>query len=126
MSTTTISPTIRLAPTRDVRPVRVPPGSAGQLRLTRRGRAVLLVAAVAVVLLLGVVFGAGSVATDEPGTPEPTRVVMVGQGETLWGIASEVAGDGSTRAMIDRIERLNALDTAMVTAGQKLRVPLAE
>ena len=86
----------------------------------------LLVAAVAVVLLLGVVFGAGSVATDEPGTPEPTRVVMVGQGETLWGIASEVAGDGSTRAMIDRIERLNALDTAMVTAGQKLRVPLAE
>ncbi|WP_295660418.1 LysM peptidoglycan-binding domain-containing protein [uncultured Nocardioides sp.] len=124
---TTMSPTSRLAPVRDLRPVRtaVAP-AAGQLRLTRRGRLALLMVAVAVVLVLGVAFGAGSVATDQGGTPEPTRVVMVGEGETLWGIAAVAAGDGSTRAMVERIERLNALDTAMVTAGQQLRVPLAE
>ncbi|WP_426242161.1 LysM peptidoglycan-binding domain-containing protein [Nocardioides sp. LHG3406-4] len=122
--TTTLSPALTLTPVRDVRtPSR---RTAGHLRLTRRGRLVVLLAALAVVLMLGVLFGSGSVATDEAGTPEPTRVVMVGQGETLWGIASEAAGDGSTRDMVARIERLNALETAMVTAGQKLRVPTSD
>lgn len=124
MSTTiqpAVRPSLRLAPAHTGSPA-----TAGQLRLTRRGRAVLLAVAVLVVLVLGVVFGAGSVATDQGGTPEPTRVVMVGEGDTLWAIASQAAGDGSTRDMVARIERLNALDTAMVSAGQKLRVPLAE
>ena len=77
-------------------------------------------------LAVGVFFGAGSVATERPGTPEPTRIVMVGQGDTLWGIAADAAaatGDGDVRAMITRIERLNALDSGMVLAGQRLRVP---
>ena len=77
-------------------------------------------------LCLGIVLGAGSVASERPGTPEPTRVVMVSSGETLWAIAAELAEDGDVRAMVDRIERLNALDTAMVTAGQRLRVPLQQ
>ena len=55
--------------------------------------------------------------------PEPTRVVMVGTGDTLWGIAADIADDGDVRGMVDRIEELNALDSGMVTAGQKLRVP---
>lgn len=125
--TTTPYPTTTRAPARELRLVRTPqPPAGGQLRLTRRGRVVLLVVALAVVLVAGVYFGAGSVATEQRGTPEPTRVVMVGEGETLWGIASEAAGDDSTRDMIERIERLNALDTAMVTAGQKLRIPIVE
>ncbi len=127
--TTTHYPTMTLAPVREreLRTVRTPPRQAPvQLRLTRRGRVVVLLAALAVVLVAGVFFGAGSVATERGGTPEPTRVVMVGEGETLWGIASEAAGDDSTRDMVAKIERLNALDTAMVTAGQKLRIPIAE
>jgi hypothetical protein len=48
---------------------------------------------------------------------------MVVSGDTLWGIAAGVADDGDVRAMIDRIERLNALDSGMVVAGQKLLVP---
>lgn len=125
--TTTLSPTVRLAPVRDLRPVPASPRPAtAPLRLTRRGRAVLVGLALAVVMVLGVFFGAGSVATDEPGTPVPSTVVMVGQGETLWGIASAAAGDGSTRAMISEIARLNALDSSMVTAGQKLRIPVGD
>ena len=68
---------------------------------------------------LGAFLGARSVASERPGTPEPTRVVMVGSGDTLWQIAADLADDGDVRAMIDRIEELNALDTAMVTAGQR-------
>ncbi|GAA2146911.1 hypothetical protein GCM10009844_23590 [Nocardioides koreensis] len=115
MSTMTASTTFR--PT-------LAPASAGQLRLTRRGRLVVLALAMLVALGLGLALAAGSVATEEPGTPEPTRVVMVGAGDTLWGIAADIADDGGVRTMIDRIERLNALDSGMVVAGQRLRVPV--
>ena len=93
------------------------------VRLTRRGRLVVLALALLAVLAAGIVIASGSVATDEPGTPVPTRVVMVGTGDTLWDIAADAADDGDVRAMIDRIERLNALDTGMVSAGQELLVP---
>ncbi|HEU5035519.1 MAG TPA: LysM peptidoglycan-binding domain-containing protein [Nocardioides sp.] len=94
------------------------------VRLTRRGRLVVFALALLVVLTVGLVLASGSVATDEPGTPEPTRVVLVGSGDTLWDIASGLADDGDVRAMVDRIQRLNALDSGMVVAGQKLVVPL--
>jgi LysM repeat protein len=94
------------------------------VRLTRRGRLAVFAASLVVLLCIGIALGATSVATEKAGTPEPTRVVMVGTGDTLWGIASELADDGDVRAMVDRIERLNALDSALVEAGQRLRVPL--
>jgi hypothetical protein len=107
-----------LGPTRPA-----PRSGAGPVRLTRRGRLVVLALSLLLVLGLGVCWAAGSVATERPGRPEPTRVVMVGTGETLWGIAAEIAEDGQTRAMVEKIEDLNALDSAMVEAGQRLRVP---
>ena len=94
------------------------------VRLTRRGRLVIIVAALVVAFAIGVfVTAAGSVATQEPGTPEPTRIVQVGSGDTLWGIAAELAEDGEIRAMMEQIERLNALDTSVLQAGQRLVVP---
>jgi LysM repeat protein len=110
MSTTTI-PTATL-------------GRTSSVRLTRRGRLVVLAAALIAVLAVGLLLASGSVATGEPGTPEPTRVVLVGAGDTLWGIASDLADDGDVRTMIDRISKLNALDSGMVVAGQELVVPV--
>jgi Tfp pilus assembly protein FimV len=96
------------------------------VRLTRRGRVVVVVAALLVAFAIGVfVTAAGSVATQSPGTPEPTRIVQVHSGETLWGIASELADDGDVRAMMEQIERLNALDSSVLQAGQRLVVPAA-
>jgi len=111
MSTMTISPTsIRTRPT---------------VRLTRRGRAVVFAASLLLVLGIAlIVLGGTSVASGEAGTPEPTTTVMVGPGETLWDIAAEIAPDGHTRAMMNRIERLNTLDSSMLLAGQRLRVPV--
>ena len=83
---------------------------------------VFLLALVAV-LAVGIALASGSVASGERGTPEPTSVVMVGAGDTLWGIAADIADDGDVRGMVDRIEELNGLESGMVTAGQKLRVP---
>ena len=101
----------------------VPTTSA--VRLTRRGRLVVLAMGLVAVLAIGILLASGSVATDEPGTPEPTRVVLVGAGDTLWDIAADAADDGDVRAMIDRIEKLNALESGMVVAGQRLVVPAA-
>lgn len=126
MSTMTIHE-IRLAPRRTARvEVRRPAGGRSTLRLTRRGRAAVLLLGLVVALVVGVVLGAGSVATERPGTPEPTRIVMVGSGETLWDIAADAAaatGSDDVRSMVRRIERMNALDSGMVLAGQRIKIP---
>jgi len=125
MSSMTISPTYspRPATAPDHRPA-ARPAPRTQVRLTRRGRVVVFAASLLVVLSAAFVgLSDRSVATDKAGRPEPTTVVMVGYGDTLWGIADEAAADGQTAEMVDRIIRLNALDSGMVVAGQKLRVP---
>ena len=91
------------------------------VRLTRRGRLVILAAALVVAFAIGVfVTAAGSVATQEP---QATEIVQVGSGETLWAIAADLAEDGEVRAMMEQIEKLNALDTTVLQAGQRLVVP---
>ena len=96
----------------------------GTVRLTRRGRMVVVVLALIAVLAVGLVLASGSVATGEAGTPEPTQVVMVAPGDTLWDIAAAVAADGDVPEMINRIQELNALDSGMLAAGQRLLVPV--
>jgi Tfp pilus assembly protein FimV len=128
MSTITIDqvrPVRSVRTTRAVQPVRRVE-RASTVRLTRRGRVVVLLLGLVVALAVGVFLGAGSVATERPGTPEPSRVVTVAPGDTLWGIAADAAaatGEDDVRTMVERIERLNALDSGMVLAGQRLRVP---
>ena len=116
--------TITATPFHTTRPRSASRGAQpGSVRLTRRGRLVVVVLAVLAVLAVGFFFASGSVATDQPGTPPPTKVVQVGVGDTLWDIAAGIADDGDVRAVIAQIEKLNALDSGMVAAGQKLVVP---
>jgi hypothetical protein len=123
MSTLSLSPTFQ-SPSVRTRPPARPQAPQGHVRLTRRGRLVVFLGSLFLVLALGVVWGAASVAGEQPGTPESTRTVVVGYGDTLWDIADEAATDGDTGAMVERIERLNALDSGMLVAGQQIRVPL--
>jgi LysM repeat protein len=98
--------------------------ASSSVRLTRRGRLVVVVVALLVAFAVGVfVTAAGSVATQRPGTPEPTKIVQVGSGDTLWDIASGLADDGDVRAVMEEIKHLNALDSADLQAGQRLVVP---
>ena len=94
------------------------------VRLTRRGRLVVFVTSLLLVLAAAFFLAGGAVGTGEAGTPPPTEIVQVGPGDTLWGIASEIAVDGDVRSVMNDIQRLNALETAGVQAGQKLRVPV--
>lgn len=118
--------TLTLQPAFDIRPVRTPRAAApaGQLRLTRRGRLVVFLGAVLVVLALAVFLTGGSSASIEAsGTPTATERIVVTPGQTLWDIAADHTTDGDVRATIDQIEKLNALDSAMLRAGQELFVP---
>lgn len=94
------------------------------VRLTRRGRLAVFLTSLLVVLSAAFVLAGGAVGTGEAGQPAPTEIVQVAPGDTLWGIASEIATDGDVRAVMNEIERLNALESTGVSAGQKLRVPV--
>ena len=100
------------------RPVYTP-----QWRLTRRGRVVVLLASLVVAFAVGIMVAAGSVATGEAGQPEPTKVITVGAGDTLWATAADLADDGDVRSMMRQIESLNAMDGGTLDAGQRLVVP---
>lgn len=133
MSIATI-PATSLAASRGGIPTRRGAGSsaarsgATRLRITRRGRAVLttLVAAPLAAALAFSALGASSAAAaPEPrdGVAAVFETVMVAPGETLWGIASEVAPSADPRDVVDAIKRLNVLESAQLVAGQRLAIP---
>jgi len=102
--------------------------SATRLRLTSRGRRVLAgFAALPAVAAVGVAVlsGGGALATDSESAPTGAfETVTVSAGESLWGIAEEVAPQADPRDVIDAIVRLNALETSGLAAGQRLSIPL--
>ena len=100
------------------------PAPSGAVRLTRRGRLVVTLVLTAMIVAAFVVLGGASVATREAGTPEQVRVIEVEQGQTLWGIASQVSGDGDVREMVYRISELNSLPDSSLVEGQELALPL--
>jgi hypothetical protein len=96
-------------------------GLAG-LRLTRRGRVVLVLLAM---LLLApmVTWGATAVASS-PGEPTEVRVHAVQPGETLWGFAQEVARPGEdVRHAVGRLQELNEMSTGSLRVGELLLLP---
>jgi len=90
------------------------------LRLTRRGRLVVLGAGLIAALGLGA-FAASAVMADSG--PAPTRVVHVQPGQTLWDIAADVNTGGDVRSTMAQLERLNHLDSGSLQVGQTIRVP---
>ena len=118
MSTTTLT-----RPQHHLSAVPQPRPATGGVRLTRRGRVVVVLLGLAVLFAVGLMLSTTSVAS-ESSEGYPTRVVMVAPGDTLWDIADDVAGDESTRSMVTTIERLNGLDGGTIQSGQRLVVPL--
>lgn len=94
----------------------------GPLRLTRRGRVVIVVACLALVFGAFVAFGPSVIATDEAGQAPAT--VMVHPGDTLWEIAGRVNPDGDVRGTVDDIIEMNDIDDAgALPIGAEIAVP---
>lgn len=117
MSTIAIAPQVTTGrPTADVR-------RAPAVRLTRRGRLVVLLVGLALALGAAIWLAAGSMASQDSGVVQ-VEVVTVEHGQTLWDIASGAAGSGDVLVMMDRIRELNTFEGNLLQAGQELRVPL--
>jgi len=98
---------------------------AGELRLTRRGRVVLLVLFLTAVMGAVLALGGYSAATDTRGPVQQTRTVVVGEGDTLWDIAARVAAPGEVREAVHELQELNALSGPELIEGQRIAVPAA-
>jgi LysM domain len=110
-------------PTRRVSAVKPRTVAPKRVRLTRRGRVTLVLTFLALALALMVPFGGWATATLTGGAPEPVRIVEVQPGDTLYGIAGDLAEPGQIREMVHRIQSLNSLPGGQITEGQKLAVP---
>jgi hypothetical protein len=93
------------------------------LRLTRRGRALLTLAVIA---LVTVAFALGRVSSDASGAAGAAarRTVVVQPGETLWEIARAASPAADPRDTVRRIQQINDLPgSAPVRPGQQLLLP---
>lgn len=95
------------------------------VRLTRRGRIVIVCAAgVAFLAVLWLGARHGARATAEHRRPAgPRQSVTVGPHDTLWGIAVRTRPGTDPRVTVQRIIDLNGLSGAIVQPGEKLYVP---
>ncbi|MDH2444985.1 LysM peptidoglycan-binding domain-containing protein [Amnibacterium sp. CER49] len=94
-----------------------------RLRLTRRGRFVLVVLPALLVATTALVTVAGPLAQAAPERQPAARTVVVHAGDSLWSIAQRVAPTRDPRDVVATLERVNALPDAGIRAGQAIAVP---
>ena len=96
-------------------------GHPSPVRLTKRGRRVV---ALLVLLPLAAIlwFSAGKGAVAQ-GTAPTTKTVVVQPGQSLWGIAQDVAPKADPRETIYKIKQLNHFADSSLSPGQAVIVP---
>lgn len=102
-----------------------------ELRFTPRGRQAmrLLRTMVCALVIVGGAFfvatqsfsAAAGAETEAIGIDAET--VVVGEGETLWGVATDLGLDRDTRDVVSDIADINHLSSPVVHPGQTLDVP---
>ncbi|MDT0171249.1 LysM peptidoglycan-binding domain-containing protein [Pseudarthrobacter sp. BRE9] len=106
-----------------------PEPATAPLRLTRRGRIVLIgvpfVLLAVLLMLLSGLFNSPAKASDSAAelAVTPTVMVTVQAGQSLWSIAGAVAPDRDARDVVADIVQLNNLSAGAVLPGQQLFVP---
>lgn len=88
------------------------------LSLTRRGRVVIVVAAL---ILICVVLSILRMTASQAGAGMRTAVVQ--PGDTLWSVASALEPEHDPRVVVAQIEAMNHLDTSQLVPGMQLRLP---
>ena len=92
------------------------------LRLTRRGRVVVLMFFVLLASLASAVLFTTASRADNPPVG-PARTVVVQEHDTLWAIATRNGGRRDPYATVADIRKLNSLPDYVVQPGQTLILP---
>ena len=97
------------------------------LRLTRRGRVVIAVAAAILMAVVSLIAAGAVQATSRSAPPRVAEQalarVVVRPGQSLWSVAERADPGADTRQVIQQIVELNGLTGDAVVAGQWLWVP---
>ena len=93
------------------------------LRMTARGRAVLLTLVAAPLVVAALALGLNAGAATGTSSSTPLQTVTVVGGETLWGLAHQIAPTADPRDVIANIMSVNQLSTADIQPGEKLEIP---
>ncbi len=103
--------------------------TSGGVRLTIRGRVLLLgMALVMTILALGVLGALRAEAASQNQSPAPVgwQLVVIQPHDTLWQIARQATPEADPRPLIDEIKSVNALSSSSVRAGTRLWLPPAQ
>jgi hypothetical protein len=98
--------------------------AASPLRLTRRGRVVVLLTLLTLLFVAFTLGRAGQAqGADEAPTPPSYGQTTVHSGETLWSVARRVAPGQDPRQVVSQIRKINKIEGSVVQVGQQLLVP---
>lgn len=103
-------------------PAARPPARPAPIRLTRRGRIVVVLFLAAVLIVAGWFVSravAAAATTRSPAAPS----VVARPGDTLWSIAVRARPDADPRVTVGRIIDANGLATPTLQPGQRLILP---
>ena len=92
------------------------------VRLTKRGRVVVLIFLALVASLASAVLFTTASHADGP-APGPAPTIVVQPDDTLWGIASREIPKRNNQDGVDELRRLNGLRTPDLQPGQVLTLP---
>ena len=97
------------------------------IRLNRRGRLARTFVVLSLAIVLGSVVSAKAGAGTEaaPQAAGSFITVTVAPGDTVWSLATRLAGGGDVRSLVSEIISVNSLASVDVATGQKLRIPLS-
>jgi LysM repeat protein len=93
-----------------------------RLRMTRRGRAVLLGLVATPLVIIALVAGINAGGATATGSA-PLSTVTVTAGETLWQVATQIAPKADPRDVIADILSVNKLASTDLQPGEKLKIP---
>ena len=102
-----------------------PRSATPRLRLTKRGRGVLMTVAATPLVIGAFLFALnGTPATASlEGSSEGFTYLTVESGQSLWQLAEDLAPAADPRDTIAEIMTLNRLESADVFAGQEIALP---
>jgi hypothetical protein len=99
------------------------PVRRAHLRMTKRGRAVLLTLVATPLVLVALAFGINAGGATATNSSTPLAKVTVVGGETLWGVAQQIAPHADPRDVIADLESVNRLSSANIYPGEQLLIP---
>jgi hypothetical protein len=99
------------------------PVRRSHLRMTGRGRAVLLTLVAIPLVIAALVFGINAGDATATRSSTPLAKITVVNGETLWSVAKQIAPAADPRDVIADVISVNNLNSADIYPGEQLSIP---